>query len=226
MKQRRGSWTAFVMIVLFFGVVLPGCGGHKTLKALDGTAVSDLPPVPLELNKEAACATSRYSTRCAAVPSGTSNCLALLRGESEMQLSKLLGQSIESEVVDKGQRTAKGTDQSKGTLGEDSSLKWNYEASVSGNMNFRRHESPLFKLGGGQEYAMRVCVVMEEAYYQLYTDMAENAQRSHHPDLQQAFLDLRKERYGDDPPNHKKVEDVETEIAEHYQALWKMTAKQ
>jgi hypothetical protein len=225
MKRRGVVCSAFVLLVIVAGVALPGCGGGKTLQALDGTSVTDLPPVPLDLSKETQCATPRYSVRCAAVPSGTNNCLALLRAESEMQLARLLGESIESQVVDKGKRTSKGSDQGKGIIGEDATRSWNYQASISGNMNFRRHESPLFMLDRGQEYAMRTCVVMEEAYYQIYTDMAEGARRNHNSDLQQAFLDLREERYGDNPPDHKKVEDVESEIAQHYQALWKMTNK-
>jgi hypothetical protein len=223
MSQRSVFVTVFGILVLLAGV---GCAGMKTPQALEGTSVTDLPPVPMDLSTSAECATSRYSTRCASVPSGTNNCVALLRAESEMQLSKLLGESIEKEVTDKGQRTAHGSDQGKGSIAEDATRSWDYTSSVSGNMNFRRHESPLFKLGGGQEYAMRTCVVMEEAYYQLYTDMAGSAERSRNPDLQKAFLDLRDERYGDDPPNHKKVEEVETQIAQHYQALWKMTSKQ
>jgi len=225
MKRRGEVYPALVMLALVAGIVLSGCGGQKTLQALDGTSVTDLPPVPLDLSKETQCATPRYSVRCAAVPSGTNNCLALLRAESEMQLARLLGESIESQVVDKGKRTAKGSDQGKGIVGEDATRSWNYQSNISGNMNFRRHESPLFKLDRGQEYAMRTCVVMEEAYYQIYTDMAENARRNHSSDLQQVFLDLREERYGNDPPNHKKVEEVESEIAQHFQALWKMTSK-
>jgi hypothetical protein len=217
---------AFAMVVLLAGVVLPGCASRKTLQALEGTTVTDLPPVPIDLGKETECATSRFSTRCAAVPSGTNNCVSLLRGESEMQLSKLLGETIEKEVAGKGRRIAKGSDQAKGSVDEDSTLSWNYKSTISGNMNFRRHESPLFKLDGGQEYAMRVCVVMEEAYYQIYTDMAENARRTEHPGLQQVFLDLREERYGDNPPDHDKVEDIQVQIAQHFQALWKMTSKQ
>jgi len=225
MKRRGVVCTAFVLLALAAGVVLPGCGGSKTLQTLGGTSVTDLPPVPLDLSRETQCATPRYSARCASVPSGTNNCLALLRGESEMQLSRLLGQSIESQVIDKGKRTSKGSDQGKGLIGEDATRSWNYQSTISGNMNFRRHESPLFMLDKGQEYAMRTCVVMEEAYYQIYTDMAESAHKNHEPDLEQVFLDLREERYGNDPPNHKKVEEVESEIAQHFQALWKMTSK-
>ena len=228
MRPKGMLCAAFAIAVLIGAVGLPGCAAKKTLKTLQGTTVADLPPVPMDLSSEAECTTSRFSTRCAAVPSGTNNCVELLRGASEMQLSKLLGEEIEKEVTGKGQRTSKGSDFGigKGSVGEDTTLSWDYTSNVSGNMNFRRHESPLFKLDGGQEYAMRVCVVMEEAYYQLYTGMAESAQHANHPELQQAFLALRDERYGDDPPNHKKVEDVETQIAQHYQALWKMTSKQ
>ena len=226
MIKRSLSGTACAMLVLLAGGALLGCASGKTLKALEGTTVTDLPPVPISLGRQTECATPRYSTRCAAVPSGTNNCLALLRGESEMQLSRLLGESIEKEVVDKGHRSARGSDQGKGLVGEDATRTWNYQSTVSGNMNFRRHESPLFMLEGGQEYAMRVCVVMEEAYYQIYTDMAENARRDRNSNLQQVFLDLRDERYGDNPPDHDKVEEVETEIAQHFQALWKMTAKE
>ena len=212
--------------VLLVGLALAGCGGSKTLKTLEGTTVTDLPPVPMNLATEAECTTARYSTRCAAVPSGTNNCIELLRGVSEMQLSKLLGETIQKQVSEKGKRTTKGTDELKGAVGEDTTRSWDYESTVAGDMNFRRHESPLFKLGGGQEYAMRTCVVMDEAYYQIYMDMADKAAHAGRPELAQTFVDLRSERYGKEPPNHKKVEDVESQIADHYQALWKMTSRQ
>lgn len=238
MSHKRVLCVAFAMVVILAGVGLQACASSRTMKALEGTSVTDLPPVPIDLGRETECATSRFSTRCASVPSGTGNCVALLRSNSEMQLSKLIGQQVESQVIDKGRRTTKGSDQArgtdpakgtgaaKGTISEDLTQSWNYEATVSGSMNFRRHESPLFKLGNGQEYAMRTCVVMEEAYYQIYTDMAESARHSDHPEMARVFMDLREERYGDNPPDHDKVREVETEIAQHYQALWKMTSKQ
>jgi hypothetical protein len=226
MRDKDKSGLLFPTAFLVCGLLLVGCGGTKTLKTLEGTTVTDLPPVPMHLTTQAECTTSRYSTRCASVPSGTQNCVELLRGESEMQLSKLLGEAIQKQVSDKGLQTVKGTDQDKGAIAEDNKRTWDYESNVSGDMNFRRHESPLFKLGGGQEYAMRTCVVIDEAYYQIYMDMAENAARVGRPELAQVFVDLRQERYGKEPPNHKKVEDVESEIAEHYQSLWKMTSNQ
>ena len=226
MRRKALFGPAFTAAVLLLGLTFVGCGGSKTLKTLEGTTVTDLPPVPMNLSTDAECTTSRYSTRCASVPSGTQNCVELLRGASEIQLSKLLGQAIQAQVVDKGRRTTKGTDLEKGAIGEDATRSWDYTSSVAGDMNFRRHESPLFKLGGGQEYAMRTCVVMEEAYYQIYMDMAENAAKDGRPELAQVFADLRHERYGKEAPDHKKVESIESEIAEHYQALWKMTSNQ
>jgi hypothetical protein len=226
MRRKALFGPAFTAVVLLLGLTFVGCGGSKTLKTLEGTTVTDLPPVPMNLSTDTECTTSRYSTRCASVPSGTQNCVELLRGASEIQLSKLLGQAIQAQVVEKGRRTTKGTDLEKGAIGEDATRSWDYTSSVAGDMNFRRHESPLFKLGGGQEYAMRTCVVMEEAYYQIYMDMAENAAKDGRPELAQVFADLRHERYGKEAPDHKKVESIESEIAEHYQALWKMTSNQ
>jgi hypothetical protein len=226
MRHKDKLGPTFTTAFLVCGLLLIGCGGSKTLKTLEGTTVTDLPPVPMNLSTGAECTTSRYSTRCASVPSGTQNCIELLRGQSELQLSKLLGEAVQKQVSDKGKRTVKGTDQDKGAIAEDASHTWDYQSTVSGDMNFRRHESPLFKLGGGQEYAMRTCVVTDEAYYQIYMDMAENAARAGRPELAQVFVDLRQERYGKEPPDHKRVEDVESQIAEHYQALWKMTSNQ
>jgi hypothetical protein len=226
MRGKVSFGPVFTSAVLLLGLLVAGCGGSKTLKTLEGTTVTDLPPVPMNLSSEAECTTSRYSTRCASVPSGTQNCVELLRGASEMQLSKLLGEAIQAQITAKGKQSTKGTDEVKGSIAEDVTRSWDFKSDVSGDMNFRRHESPLFKLGGGQEYAMRTCVVMEEAYYQIYMDMAENAAKDGRPELAQVFADLRHERYGKEAPDHKKVESVESEIAEHYQALWKMTSNQ
>src|SRR5215510_11477752 len=134
MRQRGVVCFAVAVIVLLTGAVLQGCLSSKTLKTLQGTTVTDLPPVPIELSRETECATPRYSTRCASVPSGTNNCLALLRGESELQLSRLIGEEIEKQVTDKGSRTSRGSDQGKGTISEDATRSWNYESTVSGNM--------------------------------------------------------------------------------------------
>ncbi len=205
-------------------ILTPACQSARTQKPLKDTGVTDLPPIPETLATKATCTTTRYSSQCAAVPSGRNNCLDLLRREAEVEIANLLGSEMEEKTQAALKRGSKGTSQGPGAVSEERVFFTEFTKTVSGHINFRMHESPLMTLSRGDEYVLRVCAVNEEAFFQMYTDAAEEAQKADLPDLADALRAIRTARYGEKPPDHDAIEDVEKDIARHYSDLWKMTA--
>jgi hypothetical protein len=222
MRNRR---CAVSLVVILCGFLLAaGCASKKTPPVIRGTEAEGLPPIPVDLRSKVECVDAPYNVRCASVPSGMNNCLALMRAEADQMLAQLLGKKVRAVYDNDAERVVAGSEEA-GAVSENARYVTDYGATIEGNMAFRRHESPVFRMSDGVNYSMRVCVVAEEADYQIWTDMADRANKDQRPDLARIFTALRRDRYGEDPPERKRIEAVEREIGEHFESLWRMSSE-
>lgn len=218
----RASWLSKVIVGVVL-VAIGGCASKRTPPVVPGTEAQGLPPVPIDLRSKVTCVDVPYNVRCAAVPSGMNNCMALMRAEADQRLAGLLGKRVRAAYDNDASRAIDGSE-GLGSFEERARYVTEYTAAIEGHMAFRLHESPVYRTSDGVNYSMRVCVVSEEAEYQLWTDIADRANRDQRPDLARLFVTLRREHYGEDPPDRGTIEGVERDIAEHFESLWRMAS--